>query len=311
MLGDVTSGFPSIGDQRAKTGCHCVSPDQIHGVCRMSFLVEPFSYDFMRYALLASVLVGLLCPIIGTYLVIQRMGLLGDVVAHAVIPGLAIAHFFQLPLILGAFVFGMGSTFATAWLRSQTKVKVDTAMAITFSSFFSLGIVLITTLRTQLDLQALLFGDILQITQADVWQITLITLGVLVAIKLLYKELLYFTFDPFGAEAVGLPIPALNFGLMAAITLTIVAGIQTVGVILVVALMVTPAATAYLLVKEVHWMMLGGAGFGMLGGVIGMYISYYLDIPCGPAIALTVFAFFLLAVLFSPRHGLLTSRLRV
>jgi ABC-type Mn2+/Zn2+ transport system permease subunit len=115
---------------------------------------------------------------------------------------------------------------------------------------------------------------------------------VLVAIKLLYKELLYFTFDPFGAEAVGLPIPALNFGLMAAITLTIVAGIQTVGVILVVALMVTPAATAYLLVKEVHWMMLGGAGFGMLGGVIGMYISYYLDIPCGPAIALTVFAFF-------------------
>jgi manganese/iron transport system permease protein len=268
MLGDVTSGFPSIGDQRAKTGCHCVSPDQIHGVCRMSFLVEPFSYDFMRYALLASVLVGLLCPIIGTYLVIQRMGLLGDVVAHAVIPGLAIAHFFQLPLILGAFVFGMGSTFATAWLRSQTKVKVDTAMAITFSSFFSLGIVLITTLRTQLDLQALLFGDILQITQADVWQITLITL-------------------------------------------TIVAGIQTVGVILVVALMVTPAATAYLLVKEVHWMMLGGAGFGMLGGVIGMYISYYLDIPCGPAIALTVFAFFLLAVLFSPRHGLLTSRLRV
>jgi manganese/iron transport system permease protein len=139
----------------------------------------------------------------------------------------------------------------------------------------------------------------------------LITLGVLMAIKLLYKELLYFTFDPFGAEAVGLPIPALNFGLMAAITLTIVAGIQTVGVILVVALMVTPAATAYLLVKEVHWMMLGGAGFGMLGGVIGMYISYYLDIPCGPAIALTVFAFFLLAVLFSPRHGLLTSRLRV
>jgi len=146
----------------------------------------------------------------------------------------------------------------------------------------------------------------LRITQADVWQISLITLSVLIAIKLLYKELIYFTFDPSGAEAVGLPINLLNFGLMAAITLTIVAGIQTVGVILVVALMVTPSATAYLLVKELHWMMLIGAGCGTLGGVIGMYASYYLDVPCGPAISLTVFGFFLLAVLFSPRQGVLT-----
>nr|WP_309224642.1 metal ABC transporter permease [Halomicronema sp. CCY15110] len=127
-------------------------------------------------------------------------------VAHAVLPGLAITNFFPFPLIIGAFVFGMVSTSGTAWLRSQTKVKVDTAMAITFSSFFSLGIVLITTLRTQLDLEALLFGDILHITQADVWQIVLITLSVLIVIKLFYKELLYFTFDPSGAEAVGLPL---------------------------------------------------------------------------------------------------------
>jgi len=277
----------------------------------MDFLTTPFAYDFMRYALTASILVGILCPVIGTYLVVQRLGLLGDVVAHAVLPGLAIANFFQFPLIIGAFVFGMISTFVTAWLRSQTKVKVDTAMAITFSSFFSLGIVLITTLRTQLDLEALLFGDILRITQADVWQIALITLTVLLTIKLFYKELLYFTFDPSGAEAIGLPINLLNCGLMAAITLTIVAGIQTVGVILVVALMVTPSATAYLLVKELHWMMLIGAGCGTLGGVIGMYASYYLDVPCGPAISLTVFGFFLLAVLFSPRQGVLTRSQRI
>lgn len=277
----------------------------------MHLLIDPFAYDFMRYALAAGILVGILCPVIGAYLVVQRMGLLGDVVAHAVMPGLVIANFFQLPLIVGAFVFGMISTFVTAWLRSQTKVKVDTAMAITFSSFFSLGIVLITTLRTRLDLEALLFGDILRITQADVWQIFLITLGVLLAIKLFYKELLYYTFDQSGAEAIGLPVNVLNFGMMAAITLTIVAGIQTVGVILVVALMVTPSATAYLLVKELHWMMLCGAGFGILGGIIGMYASYYLDIPCGPAISLTVFAFFLLAVLFSPRQGILTQRQRL
>ncbi len=276
----------------------------------MSFLTEPLSYDFMQYALAASVLVGTLCPVIGTYLVVQRMGLLGDVVAHAVLPGLAIANFLQLPLIVGAFVFGMISTFVTAWLRSQTKVKVDTAMAITFSSFFSLGIILITALRTQLDLEALLFGDILRITQADVVQISLITVAVLVTIKLLYKELLYFTFDHAGAKAVGLPVTVLNLGMMAAITLTIVAGIQAVGVILVVALMITPAATAYLLVKELHWMMVCGSGFGIVGSLIGMYISYYLDIPCGPAIALTVFVFFLLAALFSPTQGVLVQGIR-
>jgi len=276
----------------------------------MDWLLHPFGYDFMRYALVAAVLVGVLCPVMGAYLVVQRIGLLGDVVAHAVLPGLAIAHFLQLPLMVGAFVFGMLSTFITTWIRSQTKVKVDTAMAIIFSSFFALGIVLMTTLRSNLDLEALLFGDILTISQADVWQIAGIALGVLVAVKLFYKELLYLTFDSTGAEAIGLPVPLLNHGLMAAITLTIVAGIKTVGVILVIALMVTPSATAYLLVKELHRMMLVGAGLGVLGSVIGMYISYYLDLPCGPAIALTVCGQFALALLFSPREGVLTRHWR-
>jgi manganese/iron transport system permease protein len=271
----------------------------------MSLLTSPFSYDFMRYALAAGVLVGILCPVVGAYLVVQRMGLLGDVVAHAVLPGLAIAHFFQLPLTVGAFIFGMASTFATSWIRTQSKLKVDTAMAITFSSFFALGIVLVTVFRTQFDLEALLFGDILRITQTDVWQIALITTVVLVLIKLFYKELLYFTFDDAGAQATGLPIQVLNFGLMAAITLTIVAGIQTVGVILVVALMVTPSATAYLLVKELHWMMAVGAALGASGSVVGIYVSYYFDVPCGPAIALTVLVWFLAAFLFSPSQGIL------
>jgi manganese/iron transport system permease protein len=126
---------------------------------------------------------------------------------------------------------------------------------------------------------------------------------------LFYKELLFFTFDPLGAEALGLPVTGLNFGLMAAITLAIIAGIKTVGVILVVALMVGPAATAYLLVTKLHWMMALGALFGVLFGAIGMYISYYLDIPSGPAIGLVVFGGFLLTLLFSPRQGILTRKL--
>ncbi len=272
----------------------------------MDWLWMPFEYEFMRYALLVGLLVGLVCPVMGTYLVVQRLGLLGDVVAHGVLPGLTIAHFLQLPLILGAFSFGMISTLLIAWIQEQSRVKADTAMAIAFSSFFSLGIVLITQLRTQLDLEALLFGDILRITQADLVQVSAIAAGVLLAVKLFYKELLFFTFDRDGAAAVGLPVRWIHWNLMAAITLTIVAGINAVGVILVIALMVTPAATAYLLVQELHWMMILGSTLGMLGSGLGMYVSYYWNLPCGPAIALILFGFFLSALLFSPSQGIVT-----
>ena len=272
----------------------------------MDWLLDPLSYEFMRQALMAGVLIGILCPIVGTYLIVQRMAMLGDVISHAILPGLAIANFLNLPLLTGAFISGIFSTFVTTWIRMQSKVKVDTAMAITFSSFFALGVALLTSLRTRLDLQHLLFGDILSITPAEVREIALITIGVLLAVKVFFKELLFFTFDRLGAEAVGLPVNAINFGLMAAITLTIIASIKMVGVILVVALMVSPAAAAYLLTNELHWMMAAGSGVGVLSCMIGMYISYYFNTPSGPAIALTLFASFLLALLFSPSQGILT-----
>ncbi|QQE65222.1 hypothetical protein GFS31_19080 [Leptolyngbya sp. BL0902] len=264
----------------------------------------------MRQALVASVLAGILCPVVGTYLIVQRMAMLGDVVAHGVLPGLAIAQVLRLPMLLGAFAMGLCSTAVIAWIRRQSRIQADTAMAITFSTFFSLGITLLTVLQTPISLEQVLFGDILSIVPQDLWQIALITVIVLTGVKLFYKELLFFTFDPLGAEALGLPVQRINLGLTAALTLAIIAGIKTVGVILVVALMVGPAATAYLLVTELHWMMIGGAGFGVLFGVIGMYGSYYLDLPSGPAIGLTVFVGFLLALLFSPRQGILTRGLR-
>lgn len=276
----------------------------------MDWITSPLSYDFMRHALLAGVLVGLLCPVVGSLLIVQRLAMLGDVVAHGLLPGLALAHFFSLPLLLGAFGFGLLSTFVTSWIRLQSRVKVDTAMAITFSSFFSLGIVLLTTLDSRVDLEQLLFGDILSISWNDVWQIALIAAGVLGLIRLFYKEILFFSFDPQGAEAMGLPVTLINFGLMALITITIIAGMKTVGVILVIALMVTPAATAYLLTHELHWMMLVGSGLGVVSGVGGMYLSYYLDIPSGPAIALTAFGLFLAALLLSPSQGVLTRTWR-
>lgn len=260
----------------------------------------------MRLALIGGILVGILCPVVGSYLIVQRMALLGDVVAHAVLPGLAIANFLRLPLLVGAFAFGLLSSFVTHWIQSQSRVKVDTAMAITFSSFFSLGIALLTALNSRLALEELLFGDILSVAAADVVQIGAITLVLLIAIRLFYKELLFFTFDPLGAEAVGLPVNLMNFGLMAGITLAIIAGMKMVGVILVIALMITPAATAYLLVRQLHWMMGIGAALGATASGVGMYLSYYLNMPSGPAIALTSFGLFLLTLLFSPSQGILT-----
>lgn len=276
----------------------------------LSWLLEPLNYDFMRCAIAIGILVGILCPIVGSYLIVQRMALMGDVIAHAVLPGLAIAHFVGIEMLIGAFAFGILSTFVIAWIRSQSRVSVDAAMAITFASFFGLGITLLTLFQSRLDLLELLFGDILSVTWADVWRTAIISAGILVCIKLFYKELLFFTFDRVGAEASGLPVQWINLGMMAGITLTLIAGMKIVGVVLVVSLMVGPATTAYLLVKELHWMMILGAAIGVFASLGGLYTSYFLDLPSGPTIALIVFALFLLALLLSPSQGILWRNLR-
>jgi manganese/iron transport system permease protein len=273
----------------------------------LQWLMEPLGFEFMRNALMVGILVGILCPVVGTYLLVQRMALLGDVMAHSVLPGLAIAFFWRIDILIGAFVSGIISAFLIAWIRAQTRIKVDAAMALIFSGFFALGVLLITLLRNKLDLDSFLFGDILGVTQGDVIRTAIITLVVLALVRLFYKELFFYTFDRLGAQAIGLPINVIYTGLMAAVTLTIIASMQTVGVVLVVALLVGPATTAYLLVKELHQMMGLGAGLGAAVSVLGMYTSYYLNVPSGPCIVLTSLGCFVLALLFSPSQGLLTQ----
>jgi manganese/iron transport system permease protein len=272
----------------------------------LEWLLEPLAFEFMRNALITGILVGVLGPVVGTYLIVQRMALLGDVMAHSVLPGLAIAFFLRVHILFGAFVSGLFSAFLIAWLRSQTRIKVDAVMALIFSSFFALGVLLITLLRNKLDLDSFLFGDILGVTLTDVGRTVVVTLLILSLVKLFYKELLFYTFDRDGAEAIGLPVNSIYFGLMAAVTLPIIASMQTVGVVLVVSLLVGPAITAYLFVKELHQMMVIGAIVGVISSISGMYVSYYLNVPSGPSIVLVGFGLFLLAVLFSPTQGILT-----
>jgi len=272
----------------------------------LNLLLEPLGYEFMRNAIVIGVLVGILCPVVGSYLIVQRMALLGDVIAHCVLPGLSISFFLGIDILIGAFGSGILGALLIAWIRSQTRVKVDAAMALTFSTFFALGVTLITVLKNKLDLDSFLFGDILGVTPHDIQRTLVITGLILLVVKLFYKELLFYTFDKTGAQAIGLPINTLYFGFMAAITLTIIASMQAVGVILVISLLVGPALTAYLLVKELHQMMIVGASLGAIASISGVYLSYYQNLPSGPAIVLVSSSLFVLALLFSPSQGILT-----
>ncbi len=272
----------------------------------LNLLIEPLNYEFMRNAIAIGILTGILCPVVGSYLIVQRMALLGDVIAHCVLPGLSISFFLGVDILIGAFASGITGALIIAWIRSQSRVKVDAAMALTFSSFFALGVVLITVLRNKIDLDSFLFGDILGVTTTDIYRTLIIAFLILCAIRIFYKELLFYTFDQMGAKALGLPVDTIYFGFMAVITLTIIASMQAVGVILVISLLVGPALTAYLLVKELHHMMLLGAVIGAIASIIGVYISYYNNLPSGPAIVLVSSTLFLVAFLFSPTQGILT-----
>ncbi|WP_017326417.1 metal ABC transporter permease [Synechococcus sp. PCC 7336] len=263
----------------------------------LEWLLEPLNYEFMRYSLTMGIIVGILCPVTGAFLIVQRLSLLGNVISHSVLPGLAIANFFGIDLVLGAFVSGMASTLAIAWIRAKTRVKADAAMSLTLVSFFAIGVALLSLLDSRLDLEDLLFGNILSVSIGDVWQAAAVMLATVLVAVLFYKELLFFTFDRNGAEAAGLPVHTINVCFVAAVTLTIVVGMQAVGVILVISLLVGPALTAYLLVKELHWTIAIGSLLGATSSASGMYLSYYFDLPSGPAIAMVVFGLFLLALL--------------
>lgn len=277
----------------------------------LNLLIEPLQYGFMQRSLMVAVIVGIICSVVGSYLLVQRLALLGDAISHSLLPGLAIAFILGINIYIGAFIAGMISTMIIAWIHRQSSIKEDAAMGIVFSAFFALGITLITMIQkdNKIDLNHFLFGNILGVTIAEVRDTTMIAALVLLCVVLFYKELLFYSFDIQGAQAVGLPVHLLNSGLMILIALTVVASMKAVGVILVLSLLITPGATAYLLVPRLHQVMWVGSGLGVVSSISGMYLSYYFNLPSGPAIVLVVSGLFALGLLFSPSQGLLT-RLR-
>ncbi|AFY76329.1 ABC-type Mn2+/Zn2+ transport system, permease component [Pleurocapsa sp. PCC 7327] len=271
-------------------------------------LIEPLRYSFMQRSLIEAIIVGIICAIVGSYLMVQRLALLGDAISHSVLPGLAVAFLLDINIFVGAFTAGLLGTILINLIRTRSPIKEDAAMGIVFSAFFALGITLITIIQkdNKIDFNHFLFGNILGVTFEDVRDTLIIAIVVLLVVAMLYKELLFYTFDKLGAQAVGLPVHLLDLGLMILIGLTIVASLKAVGVILVISLLITPAATAYLLVNRLHQMMIFGVGIGIFSSISGMYLSYFYNLPSGPAIVLVVSGLFILAFLFSPTQGILT-----
>ena len=265
----------------------------------MDWFFTPLSYEFMQRGLLASVMVGVLCAVMGTYVVLRGMAFLGDALAHAILPGLAIAYVLHGDLLVGAGIAALVVALSIGLFSKQGTVREDTAIGILFAAALSLGVALISSIQTYaVDLSHILFGDVLGVSASDLWLIAGLSFIILSAVAVLYKPFLVISFDPVLAATMRLPAELLRNLMLVLLALTVVVSLQTVGVSLAAAMLVTPAATAYLLTRRLWPMMLISALIGALASIIGLYLSYYLNIVSGSAIVLTATLFFLLAFLW-------------
>jgi len=277
----------------------------------IEWLVKPLSYGFMQRGLLASLIVGVLCAVVGCYVVLRSMAFLGDALAHSILPGVALAYLLKGNLLIGALVAAVLVALGIGFFSRRGVIKEDTAIGILFAAALSLGVALISTMQTYaLDLTHILFGNVLGVSVGNLWLTGALGLLVLATIALLYKEFLVVSFDPVLAATLRLPAERLRTLLLILLALTIVVSLQTVGVGLVAAMLVTPGATAYLLTRRMVPMMFVSAGIGACSSLVGLYLSYYLNLPSGPAVVLTATAIFLLTFFLSPRRGLLWRFLR-
>jgi manganese/iron transport system permease protein len=266
----------------------------------LEFLSAPLQYEFMQRGMIAAVLVGTVCAVVGSYVVLRGMAFFGDALAHTILPGIALGYLFSGGARDVLFWWALGTAVIAALgigaISKNSQIKEDTAIGIIFAGMFALGIALISTVRSYaVDLSHFLFGDVLSVSTHSLWLILIFGGIVLLTVFAFYKEFTTLSFDPILAVTLRLPVGLLNNLLLTLIAVTVAVSLQTVGVALMVAMLVTPAATAYLLTHRLSHMMILGAVFASLSGVIGLYFSFYLSIASGAAIVLTATVFFLFA----------------
>ena len=273
-------------------------------------LLEPFGYEYMNKAIILSTAIGAICAFLSAYLMLKGWSLIGDALSHAVVPGVAIAYAFSLPYAVGAFFSGILAAISILWIKSISKIKEDAVIGFIFSTFFALGLLIISLNPTSVDVQNIILGNILGIADEDITQIAIIIGVCLVLLLLFWKDLILIFFDETQAITVGLsPVfyKVLFFTLLSA---CVVAALQTVGAILVIAMVITPGATAYLLTDKLNRLLIIAVLLGAGTSAVGVYLSYYLDGATGGVIVCLQTLLFLMAFLFAPKYGLVNRRMK-
>ncbi len=277
----------------------------------LHWLLDPLGYGFMVRALIAVVVVGIVCPVVGSYMVLKGLSFFGDALAHAILPGVVVAFLADVPLALGALVAGLVATFFIGAISQRGSLQEDTAIGIVFAGAFALGVALLSTASSYaVDLTHILFGDVLGVSQADIVVTVLLGALVLLVVFAFYKEFLVLTFDPMLAVVLRLPATFLRYLLLSLIALTVITSLQTVGISLVLAMLVTPAAAAQLLTRRLLTMMAVAATIGVFANVTGLYVSFYWNIAAGPTMVLVATLVFGLVFLFAPQRGMIWRMVR-
>ncbi|UTR13010.1 metal ABC transporter permease [Evansella sp. LMS18] len=270
------------------------------------FIDQLIRYPYLQNALFAAILVGVICGVIGCFIILRGMALMGDAISHAVLPGVVIAYMLGASFFIGAVITGVLTALSIGYITRNSKVKEDSAIGIMFTAMFALGIAMITGLQgTSVDLWHILFGNVLAVSRADLWITLGIGIFVILMVILFYRPLLLSTFDETMAKASGLPVRFIHYMLMLLLSLVTVASLQTVGIILVVAMLITPGATAYLLTERFSVMLVLSAFIGVISAVSGLFFSVIYDISSGAAIVLVASALFAAAFFFSPKQGII------
>jgi manganese/iron transport system permease protein len=273
----------------------------------IAFLTDPMSYGFMQRGLVAALLVGVVCAVMGTFVVLKGLAFIGDAVSHAAFPGLVVAYIIGAPLYIGGAVAAVATALAIGLVTRRSRLRFDTSVGVLFAGTFAFGVMLFSTIKGYVtDLLGYLLGNVLGIGVGDLVQVAILGAIVLVIVLVIRKELLFATFDPLGAAASGLPVAGLEYLLLALLGVTIVVSIQAVGIIMVVAMLVTPAATAQLLVIRFGRMMAVGVALAAVSAVLGLYLSFYLNLASGASIVLVETLFFVIALVVGPKTGLLS-----
>lgn len=273
-----------------------------------AMLIEPFTFDFMQQALIIALLVSVSAGTLSCLLVLKGWSLMGDAVSHAVLPGIVIAYILGIPVLIGAFISGMVCAISTGYLTDNSRLKEDTVMGVVFSGMFALGLVLFTKIHTNLHLDQVLFGDVLGVSWTDILTTACLTIPAFILVIIKRRDLMVFAFDPQHARVVGLNTRVLHYGLLAVLSLVIVASIEAVGIILVIAVLIAPGAISFQLSKRFENMLWWSIGICIVACISGITLSYHLDSAPAPTIVVILSVIFIFSFLFAPEKGILRKR---